>query len=127
MVGSDLTLENGGRISVLVQNRQGYKNLCRLITNGKAGRPKGETCISLNDLEVHAAGLVALTDGDVALDRLAGIFPGALYLELGRHRDAAEERRNRLRVALARSKRCRSSPPTTSATRARPASISATC
>jgi error-prone DNA polymerase len=105
MVGSDLTLENGGRISVLVQNRQGYKNLCRLITNGKAGRPKGETLISLSDLEVHASGLVALTDGDVALDRLMGIFPGALYLEVGRHCDDAEERRNRLRVALARSKR----------------------
>jgi error-prone DNA polymerase len=105
MVGSDLTLENGSRIAVLVQNRQGYKNLCRLVTNGKAGRPKGETLISLNDLEVHASGLVALTDGDVALDRLMGIFPGALYMEIGRHRDAAEERRNRLRVALARSKR----------------------
>src|SRR6476619_6138654 len=40
MVGSDLTLENGGRVSVLVQKRQGYRNLRRLITNGKAGRPK---------------------------------------------------------------------------------------
>ncbi len=105
MVGADLTLESGGRISVLVQNRTGYKNLCKLITNGKAGRPKGETLISLNDLEVHAAGLLALTDGDFALDRLAGIFPGALYVELGRHHDAAEERRNRARVALARNKR----------------------
>ncbi|MCU1276467.1 MAG: dnaE2, partial [bacterium] len=105
MVGSDLTLENGGRLSVLVQNRDGYKNLCKLVTNGKAGRPKGETLISLNDLEVHASGLVALTDGDVALDRLAGIFPGALYLEVSRHHDAAEERRNRARVALARQKK----------------------
>ena len=43
IVGSDLTLENGSRISVLVQDRAGYKNLCKLITNGKAGRPKGET------------------------------------------------------------------------------------
>ena len=105
MVGADLTLEGGDRISVLVQSRDGYKNLCKLITNGKAGRPKGETLISLNDLEVHAAGLIALADGGDALDRLAGIFPGALYLEVGRHHDAAEERRNRARVALARNKR----------------------
>ncbi|HEX9101085.1 MAG TPA: error-prone DNA polymerase [Polyangia bacterium] len=105
LVGSDLTLENGGRVTVLVQSQTGYKNLCKLITNGKAGRPKGETLISMNDLEVHAAGLVALTDGERALDRLAGIFPGALYLEVGRHHDAAEERRNRARVALARSRR----------------------
>ena len=105
IVGSDLTLENGGRVSVLVQNRTGYQNLCKLVTNGKAGRPKGETLISLNDLEVHASGLIALTDGDCQLDRLAGIFPGALYLEVGRHHDAAEERRNRARVALARGKK----------------------
>jgi len=109
IVGSDLTLENGSRISVLVRNRDGYKNLCKLVTNGKAGRPKGETSISLDDLEVHAGGLVALVDGDgggeVALDRLAGVFPGALYIELGRHHDAAEERRNRARVALARARK----------------------
>ena len=118
IVGADLTLENGGRVSILVQNPTGYKNLCKLVTNGKSGRQKGETLISIDDLEVHASGLIALTDGDLAddhrrraselsgdLDRLAGIFPGALYLELGRHHDAAEERRNRAKVALARSRR----------------------
>jgi error-prone DNA polymerase len=105
IVGSDLTLETGGRVTVLVQSRDGYKNLCKLVTNGKAGRPKGETSISLNDLETHAAGLVALTDGSFELDRLMGIFPRALYVELGRHHDAAEERRNRARVAIARNKR----------------------
>ena len=105
IVGSDLTLENDGRISVLVQDRNGYKNLCKLITNGKAGRPKGETLISLKDLEVHAAGLIALTDGSYEIDRLSGIFPRALYVEVGRHHDAAEERRNRARVAMARTRR----------------------
>ncbi|HEY2745727.1 MAG TPA: PHP domain-containing protein, partial [Polyangia bacterium] len=39
IVGSDLTLETGGRISVFVRDRDGYKNLCKLVTNGKAGRP----------------------------------------------------------------------------------------
>src|SRR4051812_26350144 len=105
IVGSDLTLETGGRVTVLVQNRDGYKNLCTLVTNGKAGRPKGETSISLNDLEVHAQGLIALTDGSFEVDRLMGIFPGALYVEIGRHHDAAEERRTRARVAIARSQR----------------------
>src|SRR4029077_15112900 len=28
LVGSELLLEDGGRISVLVENRTGYKNLC---------------------------------------------------------------------------------------------------
>src|SRR5262249_47536373 len=40
-----------------------------------------------------------------ALDRLAGIFPSALYLEIGRHHDDAEERRNRATVALARARK----------------------
>jgi error-prone DNA polymerase len=105
MVGADLTLEQGGRVSVLVQDRAGYKNLCRLITNAKAGRPKGETLVTLDDLEAHASGLLALSDGRVALDRLAGIFPGALYLEIGRHHDADEERRTRAIVALARARK----------------------
>ena len=106
MVGADLTLEHGGRLLLLVQNRAGYKNLSRLITNAKSGRPKGETLVTLADLEAHAAGLIALSDGTVALDRLAGIFrQGDLYLEIGRHHDAAEERRNRATVALARSRR----------------------
>ncbi|MDB4965031.1 MAG: polymerase alpha subunit [Myxococcales bacterium] len=102
MVGSDLTLEDGGRLMVLVQNQGGYKNLCRVVTNAKAGRPKGETSVTLDDLERHASGLIAVSDGKSALDRLSGIFPGALYLEIGRHHDAEEERRNRATVALAR-------------------------
>jgi error-prone DNA polymerase len=106
MVGADLTLESGGRLLVLVQNRDGYKNLCKLITNAKAGRPKGETSVSLHDLEAHAPGLLALTDGVCDLDRLSGIFRhGNLYLEIGRHYDAAEERRNRATIALARAKK----------------------
>lgn len=106
MVASDVTLENRGRISLFVKDRGGYKNLCKLITNGKAGRPKGETLIGLNDLEAHSSGLLALTDGSFELDRLCGIFArGDLYLELGRHHDAAEERRNRAIVAAARTRR----------------------
>src|SRR5260370_34324024 len=56
LVGADLTLENGGRLLVLVQNRAGYKNLSKLISNAKAGRPKGETLVTLNNLEEHASG-----------------------------------------------------------------------
>ena len=35
IVGSELTLEDGGVLPVLVANRTGYQNLCRLITEAK--------------------------------------------------------------------------------------------
>src|SRR5947209_4554426 len=39
LVGAELVLENGRRASLLVGNRTGYKNLCKLITAGAMGRP----------------------------------------------------------------------------------------
>jgi error-prone DNA polymerase len=41
-VGAELSLEGGGVLPVLVENRRGYQTLCRLITRMKAGVPKGE-------------------------------------------------------------------------------------
>jgi error-prone DNA polymerase len=105
IVGADITLENS-RLSLLVQNRIGYRNLCKLITNSKAGRPKGESLGTLDDLEAHASGLLALSDGNGDLDRLSAIFKsGDLYLEVQRHCDAAEERKNRATIAVARARR----------------------
>ena len=44
----------------------------------KAGRPKGEALATLANLEEHAAGLVALSDGSrIDLDRLPGSFATA--------------------------------------------------
>jgi error-prone DNA polymerase len=104
IVGADLTLPQG-RVMVLVRDRAGYRNLCRLITAAKAGREKPETLVTLDLLEAHAAGLTALTDGRHDLDRLIGIFGRELYLEVSRHLDPVEERRTRETVALARARR----------------------
>jgi error-prone DNA polymerase len=105
LVGADLTLPRG-RLLVLVRDRAGYKNLCRLLTAAKAGRPKPETLVTLELLEAHASGLIAITDGRNELDRLQHLF-GAnnLYLEVSRHFDATEERRLRETVALAHARR----------------------
>ncbi len=106
LVGADLLLETGARILLLVRDRPGYQNLCRLITAAKDSRKKPETVVTLDNLETHAGGLVAISDGRSALDRLTALFPrGALYLEVGRHLDAAEERRTRATVALARARK----------------------
>jgi error-prone DNA polymerase len=108
-----------GRLTVLVENRAGYKNLCRLITAGALGKPKGEASVSWEHVAAHAEGLHVLTGGEEGpvaralaqggidaarpiIEKLAAIFPGRLHVELQRHRLREEEHRNQALVDLAR-------------------------
>jgi len=61
IVGSEITLIDGARLPLLVEDREGYQNLCRLITRMKLGAAKGAAETALDDLEPYAAGLVCLT------------------------------------------------------------------
>ena len=61
LVGSELTLEDGSVLPVLVINRGGYQNLCRLITRAQLRAPKGESRILWSELEEFHEGLIALT------------------------------------------------------------------
>ncbi|HYK19769.1 MAG TPA: error-prone DNA polymerase, partial [Pyrinomonadaceae bacterium] len=113
-------------IPVLVRNRQGYQNLCRLITLMKMRVPKhakpGECVVTAEELAAHAAGLVCLTggfDGPLAtvlsprdpenekkaqsiLEWLIEVFGKKnVYAELQRHFDREEEARNHLVIELA--------------------------
>ncbi len=51
-------------LTLLVENRTGYRNLCRLLTAGALGKPKGETAVTLEQVAAHAEGLHVLTGGD---------------------------------------------------------------
>jgi error-prone DNA polymerase len=120
IIGSELTLADGTRLPVLVEDRDGYRNLCRLVTRLKLGAPKGAGRIALDDLAPYAEGLVCLTGGGrgplaaaVArgdreagrrvLDRLAGIFGrDSCFVEVQRHLDRAQERDLGRLVRLAR-------------------------
>jgi error-prone DNA polymerase len=119
LIGSELTLADGSRLPVLVEDRDGYRNLCRLITRLKLGAPKGAGRIALDDVEPYAEGLVCLTGGrhgplagavacgdrETArrlLDRLAGIFGrDNCFVEVQRHLDRAQERDLERLVTLA--------------------------
>src|SRR5262249_17666859 len=112
LVGAEVTLADGGQLPLLVEDREGYKNLCRLITRIKMRAAKGEGPATLADLAEHAAGLVCLTGGEegplavrlargdaegarAALDRLVAIYGRFnVYAELQRHLDRGEEARN---------------------------------
>jgi len=102
IVGADLTVENG-RILLLVKDREGYKNLSKLITEAKAGREKGDTRVTFAMLEKYSPGLLVIGN-DYEIDRLSGIFPD-YYVEIGRHYDRAEEKRNQKLIALAQKRK----------------------
>ncbi len=63
VVGAELALAsdpNAPVVALLVESREGYANLCRLITLAHAGRPKGESALDVAWLAEHCAGLTAI-------------------------------------------------------------------
>jgi error-prone DNA polymerase len=93
------------RLPVLVASREGYRNLCRLVTRMKLAAPKGEGALTLDDLDGHVGGLVALAGRAVIdnsrfgvgglVDRLVGMFGGSnVCIELQRHLLRDEEADN---------------------------------
>jgi len=123
-VGAELTCTDGSRYPLLCANRQGYQNLCRMITRMKLRVPKhprpGQTAaVTPDELREFSAGLICLTgdeQGPLAaalnrnereakrcLERLRETFGhSGVYVELQRHGDRDEEARNEAAIELAR-------------------------
>ncbi|HEV7369092.1 DNA polymerase III subunit alpha [Arenibaculum sp.] len=98
------------QLVLLVQNEAGYANAMKLVSKAyMESEPGGQPMVSLEDLEGRTDGLIALTGGpggpvgrllaenqrghaEEALTRLAGLFPGRLYVELMRHGLEVEDR-----------------------------------
>jgi error-prone DNA polymerase len=110
------------RLPLLCESREGYQNLCRLITRFKMRETKKqEGAANFDDLERHAAGLICLTGGDEGplaaalmrggeqagretVERLVRIFGhNNVYVELQRHCEREEEWRNQAAIRIARS------------------------
>ena len=112
LVGAEVSLMDGGRLPLLVEDQEGYKNLCRLLTRVKMRAAKCEGAAGWDDLEEHVGGLVCLTGGAsgpvaaalahggheaarATLDRLAGLFGRfGVYAELQRDLSREQEARN---------------------------------
>src|ERR1700704_5614065 len=60
IIGSELTLEDGTILPVLVKDRTGYKNLCELLTQAHLRSEKGKCTVQWNELSDFAEGLIAL-------------------------------------------------------------------
>ena len=94
------------RLTVLVESREGYRNLCRLLTRVNLRSPKGEGRARWEDIEEYSSGLVALLHDLRDEDEVRGIFgAGSIYVELQRHLLREQERNNRARIEFARSHR----------------------
>ncbi len=60
IIGSELFMEDGVILPVLVENRTGYKNLCELLTQAHLRSEKGKCAVQWNELPEFGEGLVAL-------------------------------------------------------------------
>ncbi len=100
-IGSEITCTNGRRYPLLCANREGYRNLCRLVTRMKLRAKKGEGAATLDEIAEFSQGLICISP-DID-ETLAGIFGNRnLYAELQRHMDRRQEARNQAIVEKAR-------------------------
>jgi error-prone DNA polymerase len=61
ILGAEVTLSDESHLTLLAETRQGYANLCRLLTLAHWGQPKGRARLARSDLAAHADGLIALS------------------------------------------------------------------
>ena len=82
-IGSEITCTDGRTYPLLVETREGYRNLCRLVTRMKLRAKKGEGAATLDELAEFAHGLILITR--CPDERLLDIFGRAnVYAELQR-------------------------------------------
>jgi error-prone DNA polymerase len=119
IIGSELSMEGGGILPVLVENRTGYKNLCELLTQAHLRSEKGKCEIKWDELPQFAEGLIAFigqmftqfeclkhSSFQSRLETVIQAFKREnVFVELQRHFVRGEEPINRQLVDLARASR----------------------
>ena len=120
LIGAEVASTQGWRYPLLVKSRTGYQNLCRLITQMKLRGKKGDGYVLDEEVAQKASGLVCLTGGDEGplayalgsseihagieqVELLCQVFGREnVYVELQRHFNREEERRNQAAIEIAR-------------------------
>ena len=119
-IGAEVSAAGGWRYSLLVETREGYQNLCRLITRMKMRAKKGEGHVFAEEFKELGSGLICMTGGEEGPLAHALLHGGAVeaertvqelcatfgrenvYVELQRHFCREEEARNQAAVEIAR-------------------------
>src|SRR5204863_5830738 len=60
IVGSELSMEDGDILPLLVKDQTGYKNLCELLTQAHLRSEKGSCLVRWDELARFRSGLIAL-------------------------------------------------------------------
>ncbi len=96
LAGAQVTLEAGGRILLYPTTREGYGNLCELISCGRMRHAKGSCAVSQQELRAFSADLLCILVPDPVYpsrsvcDSLAGIFEHSLYVGVARQQRAED-------------------------------------
>ncbi len=106
LTGAELTMEDGSVVPLLVATREGYGNLCSLLTEAHLrSAVKGECAVKWSELKEFSDGLIALfamCNVPNRVEQLLNAFGREnLYVEIQRHFLRGEDRVNRARIDLA--------------------------
>ncbi len=106
-LGSEVRCNDGARYPLLVRNRTGYQNLCRMLTRAKLRVGKhGKAAVTPDELEEFGGGLLCLANSPsrAAVEKLQRTFGREhVYLEIQRHFERDVEVRTQAVMDLARS------------------------
>ena len=120
IIGAEVTIQNGYHLTLLAEDRQGYSNLCRLLSAAGLTTDRREPELDPRFLAEHSRGLILLTgcrkgrapslaeqgrveEAEKAVGRYIECFGKAnVYVELQRNLVAGDARRNRRLADLAR-------------------------
>ncbi len=106
LVGADFALAGtSSSVILLVQDHRGYSNLCFLLTQAHAGKPKGTAQLAFGDLSGRTQGLVAILPmphDAWCCEQVLELFPrDRLFLAVHRHLDTFQRAREVETQALA--------------------------
>ncbi|MDH4567645.1 error-prone DNA polymerase [Pseudomonas sp. BN414] len=106
VIGSEMRVDGGPRLVLLVEDLTGYQHLCRLITQARRRAKKGEYRLLRDDLAEPMDGLLALWIPERENDDRDGLwlqqcFPDRLWLAVELHQGADDANRLTNLLALA--------------------------
>jgi len=106
IVGSEMQVDDGPRLVLLVENLAGYQALCRLITQARRRTQKGQYQVLREDFAEPLPGLLALWLPDAEPNRAHGqwlnsVFAGRTWLAVELHRGQDDTTRLQQLLALA--------------------------
>ncbi|GAB4167759.1 MAG: error-prone DNA polymerase [Rhodocyclaceae bacterium] len=105
VLGAEVRLHEGPKLVLLAASREGWGNLCELVTHGRRAAPKGGYRLGRADLEPGLPGCLVLLVPDARTDagearRLAALFPGRCWIAVELHRGPDDAARLAASAAL---------------------------